>query len=614
MFCPKCKVEYREGFGQCSDCHIDLVSTLPQVNEPLNWLCPKCETKYPDSCSVCSSCHIDLEAGVCPKCKNEYRQGVKQCSDCHIDLVSSSPEEKCVPDQPCEKSETKDLTGKNIFRELTQTSSLKYPPKETLKWLFRNSSMRKRLAITLGVLIAIKVASLIPVPGIDLAALQSFFGVSDSTLHFFSLSHFFSSGKAAGRLTIFGLGLMPFLSSCILLQIGSCVIPKLKQYASCGENGRESLEKLTYVFTIVLSVFQAYFIALWLENPRAFNGVMMVTDPGLGFRLVIVLTMTAAVILLLFAVGIINRHGIGNGVSLIIVSSIILKFPEAIFRIIYLVWDNRIPASYPVVLAGIFLILAYAFFYATNRSKSIELCDAEQNKTVLYLRNTLVGKEPIGLAASVMLFPATLVSFTRDMNLQNFYLAFTRNHVLETSLNTVFVILLTYFYAAIVFDPKYLNGLMSKHGYAPVMGKDEKAENFWDGKISKVLMLTALILVIISIIPDIIIHFLRMPSVIAGLFGGSFVLLMVGVFSDILNQAEFFKAKSDSHVKDWTICYTALDEFDATIKAAFLKARNISALVEPLRFSWGMPIRTIVDSYKIYVPQDKKEEARKLIN
>lgn len=620
MFCPKCKVEYREGFLQCSDCHIDLVNTLPTVSEPLNWLCPKCNTRYPDGSRACSDCHVDLEAGVCSKCKTEYRQGVKQCSDCHIDLVRNLQEEKCVPEQPCEKNEAEGVMGKNFFSEFMRNSSLKYSPKETLKWLFTDPSMRKRIAITFGLLVVAKVISFIPLPGIDVSAFHAFLNnmghmQSDPSLNktlFYSFG-FVSLGKDLSRVSILGLGLMPFLSSCIFLQVGSCVIPKLKKYAAGGEGGRESMKRLTYIFTIVLSAVQAYFISLWLENPQSFHDMVIVANPGLVFRCLTVLTMTASVVLLLFVVEMINRRGIGNGVALIIVSSYLLKFPEAIFRIVYLVQNDRIPAFYFVVLAAIFAVLAYVFFHITNKPKTVEVFDGGQNKAVLYLRNTLVGKEPIALAAAVMLFPATIASLTRDMNLQHFYLAFTRNYVLKSSLDIVFVILLTLFYAVIVFDPKYLNGLIGKYGFAPVMGNDEKSEDFWDGKISKVLIMTALVLVITSVIPSLISHFLKMPSMVAGLFGGSFVLLLVGVFSDILSQAEFFKAKSDSHVKDWTICYTALDEFDATIKASFLKAQNIPALVEPLRFSWGMPIRTIVDSYKIYVPQDKTEEARKMI-
>ena len=96
MFCPNCKTEYRKGFSQCSDCHLDLLSAPLQVNEPLQWFCPKCETKYPDSCNVCSHCHVDLEASVCPKCKAKYEQWARQCSDCCVDLVNTNPERSGV--------------------------------------------------------------------------------------------------------------------------------------------------------------------------------------------------------------------------------------------------------------------------------------------------------------------------------------------------------------------------------------------------------------------------------------------------------------------------------------------------------------------------------------
>jgi hypothetical protein len=130
---------------------------------------------------------------------------------------------------------------------------------------------------------------------------------------------------------------------------------------------------------------------------------------------------------------------------------------------------------------------------------------------------------------------------------------------------------------------------------------------------SKVLIITALFLTVVALTPDLVMAFFKVPYLVASFFGGMSIAFAVGVFSDIIKQLGFFKDKRDSGTKDWNICYIAFDEVEAKIKSEFLKSKGISALVEPLRFTWGMPIRTMVDQYRIYVPADRKEEARNLI-
>lgn len=143
--------------------------------------------------------------------------------------------------------------------------------------------------------------------------------------------------------------------------------------------------------------------------------------------------------------------------------------------------------------------------------------------------------------------------------------------------------------------------------------KDKKHEDYLDDCMSSVLIVTMLILSAVNIIPSLISHYMGIPHWIASLFTGTTLLMCIGVFYDIICQAEFFKAQADSGVKGWAICYTAFDEFEAKIKTEFLRNKGMQALSEPLRYTWGMPVRTMVDQYRIYVPSDKKELARNLL-
>jgi preprotein translocase subunit SecY len=420
------------------------------------------------------------------------------------------------------------------------------------------------------------------------------------------------SGGALDRLKIFALGLMPFFSACLLSQLATVFIPKLRKYSFGGESGRDKTVKFAYVFTIILSIIQAYFIALWLENPARFQGMQLVANPGFGFRLMVTATITASVLLLLFIAEIINKHGIGNGVAIIAISPFFLKFVPAVNTIATLIQSGKVQPGFALILAGIFTGLAYGIFYLTTRTKVLEISDGK-NKTSIYLRSSIVGHEPIGWGTGLILFPLTVASFTNAAWLQNLASLVSRGTIVHTIISAVLIAVFTYVYALIVFDPKYLNALLNKYGFSWTSTNDKAPEDQLDNSMSKVLMVTLLVLLAVNIIPNLVMGFLKMPYWIASLFCGTTVLLGVGVFSDVLHQAEFFKSKANSGIKDWAVCYTAFDEFEATIKAEFLKSKGIQALIEPFRFTWGMPVRTMVDQYKIYVPCDKKEEARSFL-
>jgi hypothetical protein len=188
-----------------------------------------------------------------------------------------------------------------------------------------------------------------------------------------------------------------------------------------------------------------------------------------------------------------------------------------------------------------------------------------------------------------------------------------KGNLLYTVIYLVLIITFSYFYAAIVFNPKYILSIANRYGYGLVKSKDGKDEDYLDDNMSKVLLITTLFLVGLCL-TNLIMLFFKIPSLVASFVGGMSLLLAVGVFSDIVKQLSFFKDKQDSGIKDWSICYIAFDEIEAKIKSEYLKAKGILALVEPLRFTWGMPIRTIVDQYRIYVPADRKEEARSSIS
>ena len=212
-----------------------------------------------------------------------------------------------------------------------------------------------------------------------------------------------------------------------------------------------------------------------------------------------------------------------------------------------------------------------------------------------------------------MHLPLTIAGVAGIVWIQRLAVALNKNIIITAVLSAVLIIVFTYIYATIVFNPKYLSELANKYGYSVVTDKNKKVEDYLDSNMSKVLIITALTLLAINIIPGLVAEATKLPYWIPSLFTGIALLVVVGVFSDIISQAEFFKTQSGSGIENWAICYTALDEFEAKIKMEFLREKGVQALVEPLRFTWGMPVRTMVDQYRIYVPSDKREIARGLL-
>lgn len=484
--------------------------------------------------------------------------------------------------------------------------------KDIFRWMFNDREIIKRLIITVGILIVLRFAFFIPLPGIDFSALQEFFNRIGKTQGgaLFGIITMFSGG-AFGRLTIFSLGLMPLFSSCGLIQFASIFIPGLRKLSFGGEGGREKISKYTYVLTIILCVVQSYFISLWLENPARFEGMRIVTMSGLSFRLITMATMTASVMFLLFVADIITRYGIGNGVAVIAVSYLPLRILTAGNQVFILTKYSQL--HFPPFLLIILLCgLIYIIFNITNRARAIEIQDQNSNKASIYFRPSIVGDAPLGYAQSIILLPITIVSFVHSPWASKFSSILMRGHIIYTMAYAILIFIFTYLYAWIVFDSEYIYGIMNKYGYS-LVSKDKLDKNRLDNSMSKVLIITGLFLIGIAMTPDLAMMVLKIPYLVATLIGGAGIISAVGVFSDVIRQLEFYKDKKESAIKNWSICYVAFDEIEAKIKSEFLKSKGISALVEPLRFTWGMPIRTMVDQYRIYVPSDKKEEARNLI-
>lgn len=486
-----------------------------------------------------------------------------------------------------------------------------------LSKILHDKGMIRKILFTLGIAIVYRLLVFIPIPGIDFRSLRMFFNniarTQGGTL--FGVMNMFSGG-AMQRLTILTLGLMPYFSSCILIMLLGAVTPFFrKYYVVGGQEGREKIVKGTYYLTIALSLIQAFFISLWLENPAHFQGLSLVVSPGWGFRIMTVVTLTAGVLLLLWLAKLINTYGIGNGVAILVLSGIICRFPFVISQLKFFYNQGTLAGDQLFFLMVIFIVSIAVIWLISKSAQKIPVIYSNSNiKNSISLRFSWTGKVPIGFAQSILLFPATIATLSPSLN--KFASRIAQGGWLYTISYSILIFFFTYFFTAVLFRPQGISEKLKKYGcQIENVGLDKETAEFLDAKMTRNAMITALFLIAVAILPSIYSRlFRRVPYSAINIIGGITLIMMVGIFYDLRCQINaYFKMKENCSVDNWEVAYVAFDEIEAEIKKGFLETKGIPFVIEPLRFTWGMPIKTAVDQYRLYVPSTKVEELKEIL-
>jgi preprotein translocase subunit SecY len=419
---------------------------------------------------------------------------------------------------------------------------------------FKIPDLKRRLIIS-GALIAVyRIGCYVPTPGIDGAALAEFFNriakTQGGTL--FGIINMFSGG-AMERLTIFALGIMPYISSSIILQLLTAVVPALEKLAKEGRAGYEKINQYTRYGTVVLSVVQSYFIALWLENPARFEGLKIVMYPGWGFRILTVLTLTTGTIFIMWLGEQIQEKGIGNGISLVITAGIISRIPTALNQLWVLISPfspsrRQIQPFTLLVMAAFLVGVVFAVILVTQGQRKIPVQYARRvvgrkifggQSTYIPLKVDTAGVIAIIFAQSIILFPATLASFIPNPTFQHWAQSLMRGHLLYTIVYALLIIFFCYFYTAIVFNPNDLSENMKKYGgFIPGIRPGENTAQFLDYTMTRITLAGALFIAFIAIFPDFVMAWLKVPYLVASFFGGTGILIVVGVMLDTIKQIE----------------------------------------------------------------------------
>lgn len=424
----------------------------------------------------------------------------------------------------------------------------------SLSNIFKIPDLKRKVLITLGLIAVYRIGAFVPTPGIDGAKLAMFFEnmsrAQGGTL--FGIMNMFSGG-AMKRLTIFALGIMPYISASIILQLLTTVIPALERLARQGDEGRKKITQYTRYGTVVLALIQSFFIALWLENPARFQGMQIVQFPGWGFRILTMITLTTGTAFIMWLGEQIQEKGIGNGISLIITAGILSRMPTAVFQLIALASPGatgqaQIDPFKLVFLALMFVAVIVAVVIITQGQRKIPIQYAKRvvgrkiyggQSTYIPLRVNQSGVIPIIFAQSIILFPATIAGFVPNRALQSVAAALQMGRPGYYVVYALLILFFCYFYAAITFNPIDMANNMKKFGgFIPGIRPGKPTAEYLDFVMTRITLPGAVFLTIIAVLPSVINSQLGIPFLVSSFFGGTGLLIIVGVMLDTMRQIE----------------------------------------------------------------------------
>jgi len=406
---------------------------------------------------------------------------------------------------------------------------------ETIRNLFKIPDLKKRLIFTVSMVIVVRLGSHLPLPGIDTEAMANLFA-QGGILGFFDLF----AGGALSRFSIFALGIMPYINASIIMSLLQSVIPILEQWSKEGEEGRNKITKITRYFTVILAVVQAFGISFWLQN----IGVLMISD--LGYRFLLIITLTAGTCLLMWLGEQITDFGIGNGISIIIFVGIIARIPTQIIQTIKLVNIGEIGLISLLGLLAIFVLVIGGVVAIQQGERRIPVQYAKRvigrrmyggQGTHIPLRVNQAGVIPIIFASAILLFPATIAQFFQNITfMKSLSEALSPGKPLYLTLYAILIIIFTFFYSAITFNPANLADNMKKYGgFIPGIRPGKNTANYIDHIMTRITLSGALFLAVIAILPNILI---KVTGITTFYFGGTSILIMVGVALETVQQIE----------------------------------------------------------------------------
>lgn len=420
---------------------------------------------------------------------------------------------------------------------------------QSLKSVFKIHELRQRILFTIMILIVYRVGGHIPIPGVDTYALsiaaQSF---ANTLLGLYDMF----AGGAFQKATVFALGIMPYISASIIIQLLGAVFPYFQRLQKEGPEGRKKITQLTRYGTVAISALQGYGVAIFLQHMNAGTSAQpmpVVPNPGIGFILLTVLTLITGTMFIMWLGEQITDRGIGNGISLIIMIGIMVRFPNVIFKEVTLISEGVRSLFAEVILLGMMIITIGFVILLTQGTRKIPVQYAKRvvgrkiyggQSTHIPLRVNTAGVMPIIFAQSLMFIPSTITTFMGDVEwLQSAMRIFSIDHWFYWLVFGLLIIFFTFFYTAIAFNPTEVADNMKKHGgFIPGIRPGKRTAEYIDNILTRVTLPGSIALAVVAIFPYILMNVMGIDYDLASFFGGTSLLIIVGVALDTLQQIE----------------------------------------------------------------------------
>jgi len=436
---------------------------------------------------------------------------------------------------------------------------------DSIRNIFSIPELRRRVLFTLLLLAVYRIGAQIPNPGISADALAEFWQTQKGTI--FGFIDLFS-GRAMSRMTIFALGVMPYISASIILQLLQVVWPFLERLSKEGELGRKKITQYTRYGTLLICFIQAMGIGVFLQSLRSPGGAKIVPNPGVGFQLLTVLTLTTGTIFIMWLGEQISERGIGNGISLIIFAGIVVDIPRGLQSVVSGFRTGNMDPLRLIFLLALMLVVIAIIVFVERGQRRIPVSYAKRvvgrrvyggQSTHLPLRVNTGGVIPIIFAASIITIPQTIAQLIKVPVFQRISEQFNIGMPLYNLLYVAAIIFFTYFYVSIVFNPVDVADNLRKYGgFIPGIRPGKNTSDFIDATLSRITLVGAVYLAAIAILPEFLITGIKVQSLpfIGGFldanlprwftqglnvdfyFGGTSILIVVGVAMDTLQQIE----------------------------------------------------------------------------
>ena len=390
-------------------------------------------------------------------------------------------------------------------------------------------------------LIVYRIGAHVTTPGIDTTALAAFFAQAKGSL--LGLFDMFAGG-ALSNLSVFALGIMPYISASIILQLLTVAVPHLEKLSKEGEAGRRKITQYTRYGTVLLSVIQGFGIAIGLENMAGPTGVSIVLDPGWAFRMMTVITLTAGTAFIMWIGEQITEKGIGNGISLIIFAGIVCGAPTAILSTVNLMSAGEMGIFAILFLIVMMVVVVGVIVFVESGQRRIPVQYAKRivgrkmyggQTTHLPLKVNTAGVIPPIFASSIIMFPATIANFIPHPWMKSIADALVPGRVGYELLYVAFIVFFCYFYTAVTFNPVDVADNMKKYGgYVPGIRPGKKTADYIDEVLTRLTFSGAVYVSAVCVLPSILISYFNVPFY----FGGTALLIVVGVALDTAGQIE----------------------------------------------------------------------------